>query len=116
VGLFKKKLGTMPVPGEVTLDLPKGKVVIEYDEERRDRDLDASWPGVPDGLQIAVRPSGGGEALTVTHGVDSEGVTRDRISSKVGRVDVPAAGAYTITVEPFTPDRELFDPMLTIKG
>jgi hypothetical protein len=121
MGLFKKRLGESPVPGEGTVSLPAGKVTINYEEERKGRSVgdDASkpWPGLPGGLVITVRAATGGEELSIDR---SRGIQEysglKTIGSKYGYVQVPAAGEYTFTVAPFTAERELYGPHLMFKG
>lgn len=117
MGLFsrKKVLGGLTVPGEVTLELPEGKVHLHYDEQRRGRELD-SWPGQPGGFELTVRPAGGGDPLPIESEASSEFSNLRRIGAKVGKVEVAAAGTYVVAVAPFTSDRELYDPKVTVKA
>lgn len=123
MGLIKKTVGSVPVPGEATVTLPAGRVNLNYDEARKGRSVsdDASkkqqWPGVPAGLTVSVRPAGGGDELAIDHGEgSSEYATFKRIGSRVGRVKIPADGEYTVTVAPFTTQRELFEPRIDLKA
>jgi hypothetical protein len=122
MGLFKKRLGESPVPGDGTVSLPAGKVIINYEEQRKGRTTDddggsKAWPGVPDGLEVTVRPAGGGEPLSIDRprGIHEYANLRT-IGSRYGHIEVVAAGDYTFTVAPFTADRELFEPHLMFKG
>lgn len=121
MGLFKKRLGESPVPGEGTLSRPAGKVTINYEEQRKGRSTDDSgakgWPGIPDGLDITIRPAGGGEPFPIERSRGFvEYATMRQIGSRFGHVQVPAAGEYAVTVPPFTAGRELFEPHLMFKG
>jgi hypothetical protein len=117
MGLFKKKLGDSPVPGTGTVSLPAGKVIIRYEEDRKGRSAEDSWPGIPDGFELTIQPATGGAAIPVKRGMGSSDYsTVKAIGSKYGSVEIPAAGDYTVTVAPFTASRELFEPRVTLKG
>lgn len=120
MGLFKKRLGESPVPGEGTLSLPAGKVTISYEEQRKGRNLESgpkSWLGIPDGVAITIHPAGGGEPLPIESSRGSHAyATLRAIGSRYGHVQIPVAGDYAVTVAPFTAGRELFEPHLMFKG
>jgi len=89
MGFFKKRLGESPVPGEGTASLPAGKVLINYEEQRKGRSTDDSgpkgWPGIPEGLDITVRPAGGGEPLPIDRPLGSrEYANLRQIGSRYG--------------------------------
>lgn len=111
MGLFKKRLGESPVPGEGTLSVPAGKVTISYEEQRKGGNLESgpkSWLGIPDG---------GGEPLPIESSRGSHAyATLRAIGSRYGHVQIPVAGDYAVTVAPFTAGRELFEPHLMFKG
>jgi hypothetical protein len=121
MGLFKKKLGEPPVPGEAVVSLPAGKITIRYEEARMGRsvgdDTGKPWPGIPAGLDITVRATAGGDPLAIRRSMGSqEYTTLKAVGSKYGYVEVATAGDYTFTVAPFTAERELFEPHLSVKG
>jgi hypothetical protein len=117
MGLFSKRLGESPVPGEATIALPAGKVKIDYVEAREGRELDGEWPGPPAGLEVSVRPAGGGDALTITEPrMNNEFSGRGRIGSRIGHIEVPAAGEFVVTVPPFDAGRQTFEPRISFKG
>jgi hypothetical protein len=120
--LFSKHLGDVPVPGEVTLALPAGKIKVDYDEQRKGRSTedgsgDSEWPGLPAGLEVAINPAAGGTALTIEPGrMQHEYATFRRIGSRVGAVEIPTAGDYTIRVTPVPSSaRELYEPTIKLK-
>jgi copper chaperone CopZ len=123
MGLFKKVIGEVPVPGEATVTLPAGKITVNYDEKRMGREADEQtgsnpWLGLPEGLAMTITPAGGGGALTIDSGFGSaDFATLKRIGSRFGKVEVPAAGDYVVQVAPVPPSgRELYDPMVKLKG
>jgi hypothetical protein len=123
MGLFKKVIGEVRVPGEATVTLPAGKVTISYDEKRMGREADEStgsnpWLGLPAGLSMTITPAGGGGALTIDSGFgSSDFATLKRIGSRFGKVEVPTAGEYVVSVAPVPPSgRELYDPTIKLKG
>ncbi len=122
MALFSKNVGEAPVPGDVTITLPAGKLKINYDEERHGRSVDDEssgprWPGVPGGLTVTITPASGGAPLVVMEpkGI-SEYSTLKRVGSRLGKIEVPAAGEYVVSVPPIPPsDRELYGPILKFK-
>jgi len=116
VGLFSKRLGEAPVPGEATVVLPAGKVKIDYEERREGRELDGEWPGIPEGLEVSVRPTSGGDPLTVKPPrLDNEFASGGRIGSRYGHIEVAVAGEHVVTVPAFDPGRQTFEPHLAFK-
>jgi hypothetical protein len=121
MGLFKKRLGESPIPGDGRVTLPAGKVIINYEEDRNGRSTDtdsgAFWPGIPDGLVVTVVPAAGGDALPIDRPrAIHEYATIHQIGTRYGQIEVAVAGDYTFTVAPFAADRELFTPHLMLKG
>ncbi len=116
MGLFSKKLGDVPVPGDATLTLPADKVKVDYDERREGREAD-DWPGSPDGLVVTITPAAGGAPLEITPPrTHHDYTTMRRIGSRVGSVEIPAAGDYTVSVASVPPsDRELYEPTIKLK-
>jgi len=123
MGLLKKSVGSVPVPGEATVTLTAGRLTINYDEARHGRStgVDVSekkrWPGLPGDMVVSVRPAAGGAELAIVPRADtSEYATLKRIGSKIGTVQIPADGDYVVTIAPFTTKRELFDPRVDLKA
>ena len=121
MGLFKKVVGEVPVPGEATVTLPAGKVTINYDEKRMGRDADEGsgkslWLGLPAGLSMTITPAAGGAALTIDSGFGStDYATLKRIGSRFGKTEVPTAGEYVVSVEPVPPSgRELYEAVMKL--
>jgi hypothetical protein len=122
MGLFSKQLGEVAVPGEATLALPKGRVKVDYDEQRKGREADestgkAAWLGAPDGLAITITPAAGGAAVAVEPNTGHHDYsTMRRIGSRVGNVEIPTAGDYTVSVAPVPASgRELYGPVIKLK-
>jgi hypothetical protein len=90
------KYGQVPIPGEGTVELPKGEVFVFYEEETKTSE-DESLP-IPAGLAYSVRPAGGGEPLALEDdGFQSEEVSAgDGTRATVNRMEVPAAGPYVV--------------------
>jgi hypothetical protein len=116
-------IGEVPVPGEATVALPAGKVIINYDEKRMGREADEStgskpWLGLPAGLAVSITPVAGGGPLEIDSGFGgSDYSTLKRIGSRFGKVEVPAAGEYVVRVGPIPPsDRELYEPTIKLKA
>lgn len=123
MGLFKKVVAEVPVPGEVTVTLAAGKVTINYEEQRMGRDVDEpsrgkEWYGVPGGVEVMITPTAGGAPLTIDGGFGSNDyATLKRIGSRYGKAQVPSAGEYVVSVSPATPGgRELYEPMIKLKA
>ncbi len=101
--------------------MPAGTVTINYEEQRKGRSVsdDASkpWPGIPSGLEVTISPMTGGQPLPIDRprGIH-EYTTLRQVGTRFGRVEIPVAGDYTVTVANFTADRELFEPHLMFKG
>jgi hypothetical protein len=116
MALFSKRLGDTPIPGEATVVLPTGKVKINYEERRQGRELD-DWPGIPEDLQVTLRPAGGGNPLTVTRPRGhNEFSGSGRIGERYGQIDVTVAGEYVVTVPAFDAGRDTFEPRIAFKG
>ena len=121
MGLLKKRLGETPAPGVGTISLPAGTVTINYEEARKGRsvgeDTGKRWPGIPGGVEVTVKPTLGREFLPIERPRGSHEYTTLRlVGSRYGRVQIPVAGDYTITVAHFVADRELVDQHLMFKG
>lgn len=121
MGLFKKdQLGAVAVPGETTVTLTPGKVIVDYDEERKGRSTEPTaanqWKGIPDGLAVALVPTDGGAPIVVARDpLGRSWAGTRRAGSRYGTAEVPAAGSYTLRVDPFTAERELHDPRIVLK-
>lgn len=121
MGLLKKRLGESPVPGSATVSLPAGTVTINYEEARMGRgvgdDTSKRWPGIPGDLEVTIRPAMGREFLLIDRPRGNhEYSTLKQVGTRYGRVEIPVAGDYAVTVVHFTTDRELFEPHLMFKG
>lgn len=116
MGLFSKNLGAAPIPGETTVALPAGKVKINYDEKREGRELD-DWRGMPDGLEVTIKPAGGGDAIDIERPRGhSEFAGGGRIGERFGHVELPAAGDYVVSVPGVDPERTSLEPRISFKS
>lgn len=86
--------GDIGLPGSTGLRLPAGRVELTFTEDVANQTLD-----IPAELHIAITPAGGGSALPVVRVPDGDTVGIDGVSHVYwGYVDVPAGGAYDVTV------------------
>ncbi len=99
------EFGWMPVPGEATATLPQGRMKLTYQES-----VHTSSGGEgsihfypPSDFEVTVQPAGGGDPLPVDPGMGTSASTvagflpgGPRSRTRVGRVEVPAAGQYVI--------------------
>jgi hypothetical protein len=90
------KYGRVPVPGEATIELPRGEASIFYEEAvslGEDESLVA-----PRGLDYSVRSAGGGPPLAKKGegGFDEEVSDSGTTRSSYAEIDVPRAGPYLV--------------------
>ncbi len=94
--------GSVAIPGERVLELPRGEVAVFYQE----RIADAADPLRDDGgltepspePDYEVRPAAGGEPLELdADGGREVSGSDERRRVEIERLDVPAAGAYRVT-------------------
>jgi hypothetical protein len=139
--LFAKKLGVVPIPGAETLELPRGRVRINYVEATKGRSTsiqsDKMFAGYPPELDVSIRPAAGGDPVTIERDeqwssaptVGGAGFslkvrskeeaprsTLRQIRVLYGHVDLPEAGPYTVSVPAFTTQHETFEPRLMFTG
>ena len=94
-----ERYGRFAVPGDAVLDLPSGTARIYYDEAiggDNDEGFDA-----PDDLQVELAPAAGGPPLPIRFKSPSQtSSSQKRTMSRayLGRVDIPTAGRYRVTV------------------
>ena len=94
-------LGKVRVGQKADLELPSGEVAVWYQIPRNEifREDEEGEPIIvePGDLVVSLRPAGGGDALAVEHGSGSssfQDLKHQRC--KVGKVQVPAAGSYSV--------------------
>ena len=98
--------GSFPVPGEMTVTLPTGKLKISYQEEYKASSTgDTIDFGTPDALQVGVTNATGGDPLPVNGpGFRGMGENLDTGSgwsrALVGTVQITEPGNYTVTARP----------------
>jgi len=98
--------GTFPVPGEVTVTAPAGKLRISYQEAyQASSSGDSIDFGVPAALQVQVTNASGGDALPIKdpgfHGMGSSLSTGGGWSrALVGTVQITEPGSYKVTAGP----------------
>jgi len=91
------RYGTVPVPGEETLNLPEGDVTVYFQEAVHLGENQTLDP--PRDLRLEIRGAGGGPPVELDRGGASSeigGGFGERVS--IGDVDVPAGGDYTVAV------------------
>ena len=100
--------GTVPAPGQATVELPAGRVKVVYQEKVTSRgggdsgpiefwapaDLDLAVASEASGEPVALEPAGGHHAQSIAGFLP--GGPRSRV--RVGHLAVPAAGRYRVTV------------------
>jgi hypothetical protein len=109
----KGKLGSIEVPGELSVLVQPGKVRIAFEETGPSGRIltDGSSFVSPDFPGFEVAPAGGGEALPVHwYGpieipVKTGGVPR-KVKSLLGEVEIPATGEYVFRAPQPPPDLE----------
>ncbi|HEX8744251.1 MAG TPA: hypothetical protein VF712_14060 [Thermoleophilaceae bacterium] len=90
------KYGTVSIPGEATLELPAGEVVVFY-EEAVDVNLDVQAFPEPE-VDYVVRPAGGGEPLRQDgDGGREVGGSPALTWTDIEGLDVPDAGPYLVS-------------------
>ena len=97
--------GTFPVPGEIDVTVPAGKLRISYQEAYKASSTGDSIDfGTPAALDVHVTSAGGEELAIKGPGFKGMGSSLDTGSnwsrSLVGTVQIPSAGTYTITAGP----------------
>jgi hypothetical protein len=89
--------GEIPIPGQLTVQLPAGPARL-YVQERGYFGKNES-ASIPVGIAAVVEPLGGGAPLTLYSNTHTSVTTVDRVSwNTFARFDVPVAGAYRVTV------------------
>ena len=102
--------GTFPVPGEMTVTLPAGKLKVSYQEEYQAGSTGDSIDfGTPDALKVEVLNASGGDPLPIKgpgfHGMGESLDTGGGWSrALVGTVEITQPGSYTVTAGPAIPD------------
>ena len=95
---------------------PAGTVKVSYDEKRMGRSTEDDWSGCPGGLQITIRPAGGGDPLPIEQPrMNHEYAGGGRIGSRIGDVQIPVAGEYVVTVTGVDAGDDMFEPCIAFK-
>jgi hypothetical protein len=105
------ELGSLPVPGEVTVTLSAGKVKLSYQESYKASGAEDHIDfGVPSALEVTVTSLSGEELEIKGPGFGGMGAALDTGSNwsraRIGTVEVAEPGPYTITAH-----GELQDPV-----
>ena len=91
--------GRFSIPGEQTLELPKGRVRIYFDTAMGDTSDDSGF-SPPEDLSVSVVDEQTGEEVPIRHKL-SFGVSSNETSSftrtYVGRMELPHAGPYKVS-------------------
>lgn len=101
--------GSIPVPGETTIDLPAGKLKLSYQESYRAGGTEDTIDfGVPAGLEVTVESSSG-ESLPIRgpgfRGMGSSLNTGSNWSrALIGTAKVEEPGPHTVTARGELPD------------
>jgi hypothetical protein len=98
------RFGEIPAPGKATLTLPMGTVKATYKESKKSGGDDTEiYFGWSQSLKVTVRPAGGGEPLELKRGYGQEvstwGGKEPLSAARIGKIEVPVAGSYEVTVE-----------------
>jgi hypothetical protein len=94
------KYGSVSVPGQQVLELPKGDVRINFENDTVGSGDNKSIQDQPRGLAVRVLPTAGGEPIAVKD-VPSwlfSSTSGDRGHEPFGKVQIPSAGDYRIRV------------------
>jgi hypothetical protein len=102
------KYGSVPVPGQRVLQLPKGDVRVNFENDTTGDGDTRHLRDRPADLAVRLAPADGGDQIEVKH-VPSwlfSSTTGDRGHEPFGKVEIPRAGSYQIRV---TDDANGFD-------
>jgi hypothetical protein len=94
------KYGTVPVPGQRVLHLPKGDVRVNFENDTTGSGDTRSLQHRPRALAIRVAPADGGQEIEVTR-LPSwlySSISNDRGHEPFGKLEIPSAGSYRIRV------------------
>ena len=98
LGIGRKEIGRLDVPGQATVSLPSGKVALRWEEDRQGRDQRSSSVRAPRDLQVSVTPAAGGSQLEVSPATGgSSGAGGGRIYAPYGSFEVMAPGEYLVS-------------------
>ena len=118
LGMGKDQIGVVPVPGELVLTLPAGKIELRYVEDRKRRSVGTdggrSWRGPEADLTVTVTPVGGSALAVSPPRLISEGSGRT-IYRKVGDVELPVPTECTIVVGMTVTDLH-FAPRIVVRA
>ncbi|WIM87906.1 hypothetical protein PT015_24325 [Candidatus Mycobacterium wuenschmannii] len=89
--------GRVPIPGDVTVTLPAGPARLYVQEHGTFGKNESAT--IPVGIQVSVQPVAGGAALPLTPNTHAAATTVGQESwNTYATFDVPAAGAYRVSV------------------
>jgi hypothetical protein len=94
------RYGSVSVPGQGVIELPKGDVRINFENDTVGSGDTKSIQDRPHGLVVRVLPAAGGKPIEVEgvpHWLFSS-ITGDRGHEPFGKIDVPNAGSYRVQV------------------
>ena len=94
------KYGTVPVPGQRVLKLPKGDARVNFENDTTGSGDTRSLKHRPNGLTVLITPDDGGKQITVKR-VPSwlfSSITNGRGHEPYGKIEIPTAGGYQIRV------------------
>jgi hypothetical protein len=111
------RFGEVPAPGKATLTFPAETIKATYKESKKSGgDEDKIYFGWSQSLKVTVRPAAGGEPLELDRGYGSEistwGGKEPLSAARIGKIEVPAAGSYEVTVE-LEPDGDEVEPRVS---
>jgi len=102
------KHGRFPIPGEMSAQLPQGRVRIYYDVNWGDTSEDSSFDA-PDDLDVKITAVDTGEEVPIRRKLsfgESSRVTKNFSRGYVGRIEVPREGEYKVEATVSTPASE----------
>lgn len=92
--------GSVSVPGQRVLELPKGDVRVNFENDNTGSGDTRSIQDRPAGLAVRALPAGGGDQIEVKDvpGWLFSSASGDRGHEPFGKVEIPSAGSYRIRV------------------
>jgi hypothetical protein len=94
------RYGEIGLPGEATLELPAGRVRLDYRVALGIRDTSSRKLDVPDQLRVEIRPLTGGEPIPIEPPripTQYRSMRRRTVQVHLGKIEIPSPGQYTVS-------------------